>query len=77
MVKEIDTAEVGDDQISVLPLKSPTERPACQAANAPGEKIVPNDTWSGYFLGVKAGYLFLSGRGRDEWRHGVCRVPHR
>ena len=60
MVKEIDTAEVGDDQISVLPLKSQAERPACQAANAPGEKIVPNDTWSGYFLGARAGYLFLS-----------------
>jgi hypothetical protein len=60
MVKEIDTAEVGDDQISVLPLQSPAERPVCQAANRPGEKIVPTDTWGGYFLGVKAGYLFLS-----------------
>jgi hypothetical protein len=60
MVKEIDTAEVGDDQISVLPLQSATERPACQAANRPGEKIVPGDTWGGYFLGVKAGYVFLS-----------------
>jgi len=60
MVKEIDTAEVGDDQISVLPLQAPTERPPCQAANRQGERIVPNDTWDGYFLGVKAGYLFLS-----------------
>jgi len=62
MVKEIDTAEVGDDQISVLPLQSAAERPACQAANRRGEKIVPNDTWGGYFLGVKAGYLFLSAK---------------
>jgi hypothetical protein len=60
MVKEIDTAEVGDDQISVLPLQSSVERSACQAANRPGEKIVPTDTWGGYFLGVKAGWLFLS-----------------
>jgi hypothetical protein len=60
MVKEIDTAEVGDDQISVLPLQSPAERPACQAANRLGEKIVPSDTWGGYFLGVKAGWLLLS-----------------
>jgi hypothetical protein len=60
MVKEIDTAEVGDDQISVLPLASPAQRPACQAANRQGEKIVPSNTWGGYFLGVKAGYLFLS-----------------
>ena len=60
MVKEIDTAEVGDDQISVLPLQSPDERPACQAANRPGEKIVPAGTWGGYFLGVKAGWLLLS-----------------
>jgi hypothetical protein len=60
MVKEIDTAEVGDDQISVLALQSPAERPVCQAANRPGEKIVPTDTWGGYFLGVKAGWLLLS-----------------
>lgn len=60
MVKEIDTAEVGDDQISVLPLRPSTERPPCQEANRPGEKTVPDDTWGGYFLGVKAGYLFLS-----------------
>jgi hypothetical protein len=60
MVKEIDTGEVGDDQISVRPLASPAERPTCQAANQPGEKIVPSKTWGGYFLGVKAGYLFLS-----------------
>jgi hypothetical protein len=60
MVKEIDTGEVGDDQISVLSLASPDERPACQAANRQGEKIVPSRTWGGYFLGVKAGYLFLS-----------------
>jgi hypothetical protein len=60
LVKEIDTAEVGDDQISVLPMASAAERPACQAKNRPGEKIVPSDIWGGYFLGVKAGYLFLS-----------------
>lgn len=60
MVKEVDTAEVGDDRISVLPLPSPAGPPPCQAANSPGEKIVPDDTWSGYFLGAKAGYLFLS-----------------
>jgi hypothetical protein len=60
MVKEIDTAEVGDDQISVQPLQSAAERPACQAANRPGEKIVPTDTWGGYFLGVKEGWLLLS-----------------
>jgi len=60
MVKEVDTAEVGDDQISVLALPSPAGPPACQAANRPGERIVPDDTWSGYFLGAKADYLFLS-----------------
>jgi hypothetical protein len=60
MVKEVDTAEVGDDQISVLALPSPAGPPACQAANQPVERIVPDDTWSGYFLGAKADYLFLS-----------------
>ncbi len=61
MVKELDTAEVGDDQISVLPLQTPAERPPCQAANRPGEKIVPPATWSGYFVAAKADYLVLSG----------------
>lgn len=61
MVKEVDTAEVGDDQISVLPLQTPTERPPCQAANRPREKVVPADAWSGYFVAAKADYLILSG----------------
>jgi len=61
MVKEIDTDEVGDDQISVIPLASPTVRPPCQEANRQDERIVPNGTWGGYFLGVKADYVFLSG----------------
>jgi hypothetical protein len=60
MVKEVDRIEVGDDQISVLPLRSPADQPRCRAANQPHEKLVPNDSWSGYFLGVKANYVFVS-----------------
>jgi hypothetical protein len=60
MVKEIDAHEIGDEQISILPLASPTERPPCQARNAANERVTPSDNWSGYFLGVKGDYVFLS-----------------
>jgi hypothetical protein len=60
MVKEIDAHEIADEQISILPLASPTERPPCQARNATNERVIPSDNWSGYFLGVKGDYVFLS-----------------
>jgi hypothetical protein len=60
MVKEIDAREIGDEQISILPLASPTERPPCQARNLANERIIPTASWSGYFLGVKGNYVFLS-----------------
>jgi hypothetical protein len=60
MVKEIDAREIGDEKISILPLASPTERPPCQAANLAAERIIPTASWSGYFLGVRGDYVFLS-----------------
>ena len=60
MVKEIDAHEIGDEQISILPIASPTERPPCQARNVASERIVPTASWSGYFLGVRGDYVFLS-----------------
>jgi hypothetical protein len=60
MVKEIDAGEIGDEQISLLPIASPADRPPCQAKNAANEHVVPSESWSGYFLGVKGDYVFLS-----------------
>ena len=60
MVKEIDAGEIGDEQISILPLVSPTDRPPCQAKNAANEHVIPTESWSGYFLGAKDDYVFLS-----------------
>ncbi len=60
MVKEIDAHEVGDEQISFLPLASATDRPPCQVKNAANERVIPIDSWSGYFLGVIGDYVFLS-----------------
>jgi hypothetical protein len=60
MVKEIDAGEVGDAQISLLPIASPTDRPACQAKNVANERIIPIENWSGYFHGAKDDYVVLS-----------------
>jgi hypothetical protein len=59
-VKEIDAGEVGDEQISVLPLASSAARPPCQAGNAAGEIVIPTMNAGSYFLGVKGEYVFLS-----------------
>ncbi len=60
MVKEIDAGEVGDEQISFLPVASPGEKLPCQAKAAANERVISGDTWSGYFLGAKGDYVFLS-----------------
>lgn len=60
MVKEIDAGEVGDEQISLLPIASPADHPPCQAKNAANERVIPSDSWSGYFHGAKDDYVFLS-----------------
>lgn len=59
MVKEIDAGEVGDEQISILPLAA-AGRPPCQARDVPGEHVIPSESWTGYFLGASSGYVFLS-----------------
>ena len=45
MVKEIDAREIGDEQISILPLASPTQRPPCQARNVVNERMIPTASW--------------------------------
>ena len=60
MVKEIDAGEIGDEQISLLPIAAPTDRPPCQAKNVANEHVIPAESWSGYFHGAKDDYVFLS-----------------
>jgi hypothetical protein len=60
MVKEIDAGEVGDEQISLVPVASPADRPPCQAKHAANEHVIPSESWSGYFQGAKDDYVFLS-----------------
>jgi hypothetical protein len=60
MIKEIDAGEIGDEQISLLPVASPTDHPPCQAKNVANEHVIPSESWSGYFAGAKDDYVFLS-----------------
>lgn len=75
MVKEIDKAEVGDEQISLLPISQPNGRPPCQMKTLPNETIIPADKWSGYFLGAKGDYVFLSAA--DGVNRGLAFAIHR
>lgn len=59
MIKEIDHQELGDEQISILPLADGA-KPPCQTANLPGERVFSRDGIADYFLGVKGAFVFLS-----------------
>jgi hypothetical protein len=65
MVKEIDLGEEGDFQLSILSGKDPV----CRKENAPNEKIVSPDDWTGYFDGVFRNYVFFSAE--DGWNGGL------
>ncbi len=59
MIKEIDLQEVGDEQISIIPL-TPGAKPPCQTAKLPGERAFSRDGIADYFLGMKGDFVFLS-----------------
>ncbi len=59
MIKEVDHQELGDDQISIIPL-APGAKPPCQTAKLPGERVFSRDGIADYFLGVKGTFVFLS-----------------
>jgi hypothetical protein len=65
MVKEIDLGEKGAEQLSIVP--NAGGAPACQRAQAADEKVIAD--WSGYFKGVKGGYVFFDAD--DGWNDGV------
>ncbi len=58
-VKQIDRGEIGAEQLSIVPLDAGREPYTCREANAEGERVVDVKDWSGYFKGVKGGYVFF------------------
>lgn len=66
MVKQVDLGEKGAAQLSVLLVPSGQGQPACRRENATDETVIAG--WSGYFRGVRAGYVFLDGD--DGWNGG-------
>jgi len=69
MVKEVDLGEPGAEQLSILSIEAGQQAPVCRRDNATDEKLVSPDDWSGYFDGVKGGYVFFSAE--DGWNDGM------
>jgi hypothetical protein len=67
MVKEVDLGEKGADRLGIVPV-TPQSTGKCTRARSKDEIVVPAKDWSGYFLGVKNGYVFFSGD--DLWNGG-------
>jgi hypothetical protein len=59
MVKQVNFGEVGADRLSILPA-APGKMPACRQAKERNEYVIPADSWSGYFEGVKSDYAFFT-----------------
>ena len=68
MVKEVDLREVGDEQISLIPV-GPRAFPPCQRAALPGERIVSPEVWRGYFAGMFSRFAVL--RAADGSNGGI------
>lgn len=64
MVKEVDMGEVGAERLGIVPV-TPQSMGKCARARSKEEIVIPAEQWSGYFMGVKKDYLFLSGY--DLW----------
>jgi len=64
MVKEVDMGEVGAERLGIVPVP-PQSTGKCVRARGKDEIVIPAEQWSGYFRGVKKGYVFLSGS--DLW----------
>jgi hypothetical protein len=64
MVKEIDLGEVGAERLGIIPV-TPQSTGKCTRAHSKNELVIPAKEWSGYFMGVKNGYIFFSGD--DGW----------
>jgi hypothetical protein len=58
VVKQVDYGELGSERLSLLPVVSGNGTP-CRAASEANEYVIPSDSWSGYFKGVKSEYAFF------------------
>lgn len=58
VVKQIDYGELGSERLSLLPVVSGNGTP-CRTASEANEHVIPSDSWSGYFKGVKSEYAFF------------------
>ncbi|MFC4761825.1 hypothetical protein [Dyella koreensis] len=60
MVKEVDLEGLkGAGQLSMVTLRKGQAEPACRRENIDGETVIRD--WSGYFRGVRQGYVFFDG----------------
>jgi hypothetical protein len=59
MVKEVDMGEVGAERLAILPV-TPQNTGKCTRSRSKEELVIPIKEWSGYFMGVKNGYVFFS-----------------
>jgi hypothetical protein len=57
-VKQLDQGEVGAAELAILPLSAPAQ-PPCERAAAKGEIVIPGKDWSGYFKGVRHGFVLF------------------
>lgn len=57
-VKQLDQGEVGAAELAILPLAAASQ-PACERAPATGEIVIPGKDWSGYFKGVRGGFVLF------------------
>jgi hypothetical protein len=58
VVKQVDYGEVGAERLALLPVLSGNATP-CRVVRETNEYVIPPDSWSGYFKGVKAEYVFF------------------
>jgi hypothetical protein len=58
VVKQVDYGEVGAARLALLPVLS-RNATQCHEDREAMEYVIPADTWSGYFKGVKADYAFF------------------
>ncbi|MGC9967632.1 MAG: hypothetical protein ABSE08_19730 [Syntrophobacteraceae bacterium] len=58
VVKQVDFGEVDADRLSIIPAASGKTTP-CRQAKERNEYVIPSESWSGHFGGVKSDYAFF------------------
>jgi hypothetical protein len=59
MVKQYDEGEKGAEWLAIAPIEKGAPAPECTKSHAPGERVIEQEEWSGYFLGVKGNLVFF------------------